>query len=62
MVRLRIQLEENPENVKKQAEENEESSTENPPEQEPEKQRAANDAGLSLSLLEDDGPDECANM
>lgn len=62
-LRLRIQLEENPENVKNQAEENEEeSSTENPPEQEPEKQRAANDAGLSLSLLGDDGPDECANM
>lgn len=67
-LRLRIQLEENPDNVQQEAETNAESTDEDnaksasKPEPEPVSQPAANEGGLSLTLMEDDEPDECASM
>jgi len=64
-LRLRIQLEENPDNVDNNdtGEENGGEVQENTPEETPAPVNSSNDGGLSLSLLEeDDDQDACSNL
>ena len=63
-LRLRIQLEENPDNVQQEAnaESPDEDNAKSEPKPEKVSQSSANAGGLSLTLMDDDEPDECANM
>lgn len=63
-LRLRIQLEENPDNVQQEAnaESSDEDNAKSEPKPEKVSQSSANAGGLSLTLMDDDEPDECANM
>lgn len=63
-LRLRIQLEENPDNVQQEAnaESSDEDNAKSEPKPEKVSQSSANAGGLSLTLMDDDEADECANM
>ncbi|HEY9136590.1 MAG TPA: PilT/PilU family type 4a pilus ATPase, partial [Pseudomonadales bacterium] len=63
-LRLRIQLEENPDNVQQEAnaESSDEDNAKSEPKPEKVSQSSANAEGLSLTLMDDDEADECANM